>query len=223
MECFDVSTIEVNSIVKFINSDKTLFDGQVKIIANNCLGIKINVNQNKVRQLNKDEVIEIIIIQKKELIKCRSIVLGNKINDLEQFVIINEPKPIFITERRKFERLPIVMDIEYSPLSLEKDYDSLSNVNPKYFRLFKKAYTVDISAGGVNTVILKDENIGKFALVSLVLKNEKITSLCSKVRVDVIKDSKYNNIALEFFDIKEEHRQLILDFVSYKLKENSCK
>lgn len=218
MESFDINKIEINSAIKFINADKTLFDGEVKLIANNCLGITVSVNQESVRQLNKGEIVQLIIIQKNELIKCCATVLGNRINDLEQYVVITEPKPILITERRKFQRLPLVMDIEYSVLALEEDYAALNDVNPKYYRFFKKTYTVDISAGGINIVILKKDKIGKYVLISFDIKNKKIVSLCRKVRIDTLKDSRYNNIAFEYSDIKDEDRQLILDYVTEKMK-----
>ena len=70
-------------------------------------------------------------------------------------------------------------------------------------------------------VILKSELNSKFALVNLAIKNEKVTILCKKVRVDAMNDNNHNKVAYEYADITEKHRQLIFDFVSQKSEETN--
>lgn len=221
MGIIDINTIKENDIVKFITPNKTLFDGTIKKVSDNYLGIKIDTRQNTFIRLNKDQSIKLILVHERQATKCTSVILGCNQSDFEQAIIISIPEIILGIDRREFERLPIVMDIEYSPLPFQANYQSLKNVEAKYFRSLKKTYTVDISAGGVYFIVSKNEIDSKFALVSLSLRNEKIITLCEKIRTDNINDSKHNRVAFKYNDIKVHHRQLILDFISEKSKENN--
>lgn len=220
MEIIDLNSININDMVKFVTPNKTLVDGIVKKVSNDFLGIRINIRQDDFIIFSKGQSIELILIRERQAIKCGSIVLGCTQNDFEQIVLISIPKIILIIDRREFTRLPIVMDIEYSPLPDEMQYHNLNSVQARYFRSFKKAYTVNISAGGVYFIVSKSDTNNKFALVSLSLKNEKITALCEKIRTDHADDSKHLKVAYKYDDINPNHRQLILDFVSEKSKEN---
>lgn len=219
MEFVNVNTLKENDVIKFINPNRTLFDGRVKKISNDFLGIVIYTNQATYMELSKDQSIQLILVYNHKAIKCASIILGSKQNGFEQAIIISIPKIILGIERREFERIPIVMEIDYSPLPDESNYEKLSAVEQRYFRCFRKTYTVDISAGGVNLIILKDDIATNFALLSISLKDENIITLCKKVRTDSMSDNKYNKIAFMYNDIQHYHRQLILDFVSEKSKE----
>lgn len=111
------------------------------------------------------------------------------------------------------------MDVEYSKLPEALEYEKLSMVHPVYFRQYKKTYTVDISAGGVNIVTSIREKDSKFILLAFAISDEKITTLCSMVRSESMDDGKYKKMAYKFVDIEKQHRQLILDYVNTKSKE----
>lgn len=220
MGLIDVSIINENDMIKFITPNKTLFEGKVKKVSENCLGLTIDVRQENFVRLSKDQQVKLILVHARQAIKCASIVIGTSQSDFEQAVLITIPKFILAIDRREFERLPIVIDIEYSILPSETSYLKLNNVESRYLRAFRKTYTVDISAGGVYFIVPKNEIDTKFAVVSLSLRNEKIMALCEKVRLDYTNDSRHNRIAFKYNDIKTQHRQLILDFVSEKIKDN---
>lgn len=218
MQCIDLSFIKVNDIFKFINSDKTLFDGIVKKVFDNCIGIVINTKQEKYKNFNKGQFIEFIVIHENEAIRCMSTVLGCKQDGIELSIIISIPKFISGIERREFKRLPIIMDIEYSPLPDGRSYDCLKDVEAMYFRCLKRTYTIDISGGGICFMVSKDDLPLKFSLVTFTLKNDKITTICKEIRTENTNDFKYNKIGFEYYYIEKQQRQLILDFVSQKSK-----
>ncbi|MGH4117530.1 flagellar brake protein [Clostridium sp.] len=221
MDTIVVENIRQNDIVKFINSNKSLVDGQIIKVSNDCLGIKIDIRQNTYIELVQNQLIELILVYENEALRCSSVVLGSKKIINGQVIIISLPQLILRIQRREFERLPIIMDIEYSLLPEgDINYKSLSSVERRYFKSFKKTYTIDISAGGVNIVVPKNEIDSKFALVTLLLRNEKIITLCSKIRLDSMDDYNYNKVVFKYEDIKKQDRQLILDFVSAKSKKN---
>ena len=127
----NVNTINENDIVKFITPNKTLVDGIIKKVSFDCLGITINTGQDEFILLNKGESIELIFIHERQATKCVSTILGCTRNDFEQAVILSIPNIILSIDRREFERLPIVMDIEYSILPNEIHYSNLNNVESK--------------------------------------------------------------------------------------------
>jgi c-di-GMP-binding flagellar brake protein YcgR len=220
MDLIDVENIKENDIIKLINPNKTLAVAVIKKVSNDCLGITINVKQDTYVDLYTKQVIELILIYGNEAMRCSSVILGIKQNGFEQVIIITIPELIFRIQRRKFERVATVLDIEYSTLpDIGMEYKNLSNVEQRYFRCFRSSYTLDISAGGIQIVIPKEEINSKFALVNLLIKDEKIIILCRKMRSDAMNDFKHNRVAFKYEDIKEQHRQLICDFVSEKTKE----
>lgn len=220
MDIIDVNNIKENDMIKFITPNKKLVDGTIKKISKDFLGVTINTRQDSYLILSKNQPINLILANDQKAIKCTSVILGCTQNDFEQAVIISIPKIILGIDRREYTRLPIIMDIEYSPLPFEATYDKVSKVEPKFFRYFRKTYTVNISGGGVYFVVPKSEIDSKLALISLSLRDEKIVSLCEKVRADNADDMKHQRVAYKFNDIKTNHRQLILDFISEKSKEN---
>lgn len=221
MDIIDINIVKENHAVKFITPNKTLINGLIRKVSKDYLGVTINTKQESFMMLHKGQSIELILVHERQALKCTSTILGSTQNDFEQAVVISIPKVIFSIDRREFQRFPIVMDMGYSILPQDTHYKDLNSVESKYFRTFKKTYTVNISAGGIYFIVSKDEIDSKFVLVSLSLKNENIVTLCEKVRVDEADDSKHNKVAYKYNDIKAQHRQLILDFVSEKSKEMS--
>ena len=94
MEFINVNNIKENDIVKFINPNRTLFDGKVRRVTNECIGITINTKQDTYIELNKDDFIQLIFVHKHEALKCTSIILGSKQNGIEQVILISLPKLI---------------------------------------------------------------------------------------------------------------------------------
>jgi c-di-GMP-binding flagellar brake protein YcgR len=220
MDIIDVKAIKENDIVKFINPNKTMIDGQIKKVSNDFLGITINIRQSTYIELKKDQFIELILVYGHEAIRCSSIILGSKQSGIEQVILISIPKLILRIQRREFQRVAVVMDIEYSPLpDVAEDYKNLSSIERRYFRSFRRAHTIDISAGGVQIAIPRNEIDSKFALISLLVRDEKVIILGRKIRTDHMHDSKHNKVAFTYDDVTEKHRQLIFDFVSEKCKE----
>ncbi|MFW2487432.1 pilus assembly protein PilZ [Clostridium chromiireducens] len=219
MEFINVNSIQENGIVKFITPNKTLFDGVIRKISSEYLGISINIKQKEFIRLNKNESAEFIIVYEHKAVRCSSVILGCSQNDFEQSVIISIPKPIVFIERREFERLSVVLDIEYSPFPLGVKYKDLHNVEDHYFTTLKKTYTVNISGGGVCILVPKDEIDFKYGLISIPLKDEKIVALCEKLRSEPFNNPQYDRLVYKFNDIKPKHRQLIIDFISEKFKE----
>ncbi|MBU3161568.1 PilZ domain-containing protein [Clostridium frigoris] len=215
----DIVGINENDVVKLINSNKSLVNGKVVKISHDYLGIKINNKQDAHIELKKGESIELIFIYSHEAMRCSSGILGVQKKGNEQYIIISTPVLIYKIERRKFERVSVILEAEYSPLYDDEDYKELKDVDTRYFRFFRKTYTVNISAGGVCIVIPKSELNSKFALVNLTIKNETITILCTNVRVTAMNDNTHNKVDYEYKDITEKHRQLILDFVAQKSKQ----
>lgn len=222
MGIIDINTININDVIKFVTPAKALVDGIIKNVSTDYLGITINTRQDTFLVLSQGQSIELILVHERQALKCTSTVLGCTQNDFEQAIIISIPKIILGIDRRDFKRLPIVMDIEYSPLPSELSFQNLNHVKPRYFRAFKKAYTINISAGGVYFIVPKNEENNNLALVSFSLKNEKIVALCEKIRTDPADDSKHYKVAYKYIDIKTHHRQLILDFISEKSKESNA-
>lgn len=206
--------INNDSIIKIIVDDKELVDCNVKLIDESYLGISLPKKQ----RLEGINTIQLVLVEDSKLLKCKSNVLGSKISNFEQLFLISIPEIIMEIERRKFQRIPLVTTVEYSFLPDDTIYHSLIEVTPVHYRLLKKSFTVDISAGGISIIVPKTETVGKFVLLTLQIKFEKIITLCRTVRAVPTEDKINSNVAFEYIDIKPRQRQLILDFVNEKCK-----
>lgn len=107
--------------------------------------IKINIKQITFIELYKNQVIEIILIYNEEAIRCSSVILGSKQSGIEQIIIISIPKLILRIQRRKFERLSIALNLEYALLPNGGYYKKIDDIDRKYFRYFRSAYTIHVS------------------------------------------------------------------------------
>jgi c-di-GMP-binding flagellar brake protein YcgR len=217
MNFLDISKLFENDIAKLINADRALFDGELKKVDDSCLGIAIKTNQKNYTILHTEQIIELIIAYEKEAFRCRAKIIGSKFTDSDQYILITKPEIILQIKRRDFERLPIVLEVKYAFLPPDTEYKKLSDIRNPHFRRFEKAYTIDISAGGIYIAASKMKSESNYALIVFTMDDTEIISLCYKLRTVPSSDGWHENIAFKYLDIPNEHRELIDQFVHKKL------
>ncbi|MDP4089085.1 MAG: PilZ domain-containing protein [Bacillota bacterium] len=219
MDLLDVSIVREGDPVNFINFNRTIFLGVMKKVYKGCLAVAVEIHQENYRRIGEKEFVEFILAFKQKAYRCMAQVVGNASSGGLQILLLNSPKIVASLERRQFRRLQTIMDIDYCFLPISSRYESLSKIEHLWFKKLKRSFTVDISAGGVCLITYEDNVIEQQAIVSMNIKEQQVTTLCSVVRIESAGDNKNQKTALKYIDADRKHIQLIDSFVLEKAKE----
>ncbi len=134
-------------------------------------------------------------------------VLGRKKGELPLVQLRKPPEDLFVKiQRRQFVRVDASVDVAIHPMKFE-------------FQPFL-AVTDDISAGGAAVMVHKRINLIPSTHIqvwlSLPLKSGEIHYLqikCKIIRVIEVDDSKFNRVSIQFEDLSQSDRQLVIRFV----------
>lgn len=117
-------------------------------------------------------------------------------------------------QMREFVRVPVTIKVQYAPPH-EKDTAVL-----------KKAYTVDISGGGMKVAVKEPINKGTMVLLTFTLnikakkKQQEFKLPAQAVRCQLVdEDTKVYHVGFKFLDIKPPQQDLIMAYVFERMVE----
>lgn len=216
MDMINIKSLGINRKLQIINKDNTFFEAVIKILYDDFFIVQIQNDQPNCRLIKVEETIDFLLIYDDQAFRCSSKVLQNKVGDNFQSMLLTVPTVVKRIERRQFTRLNIVLPIEYSFITDDKDYKHIKAVPSIYLRKLKKTYTIDISGGGANIITYESLDNCKNVLLSLRLA-EEMKMICSIVRVEHDETNRNFRTALKFEYIEDSHRALIIDYVNKKI------
>ena len=214
--------IETNKLfegqkVQFIKN-ANFIEGTIVKIYDECFAVNIIIESNNYLNIKLEEVADYLLAYKDMAYRCNSKILGCKIGDKTELLLMDMPNILNGIERRQYPRVKVIMDIEYCFISDNVKCDKLEDIPRGYIKKMKKSFTVDLSANGIKLITYDEEISSKQALVSLFIK-EQINILCSVVRVDYDEASKTYQTAMQFKDLNNNKWQYINKFVHEKLQK----
>ncbi|WP_238457704.1 flagellar brake protein [Desulforamulus ferrireducens] len=131
--------------------------------------------------------------------------------------VFKHPRPEDITriQMREFARVPVLMDIFFAP-------PPAKNEEP----VFQKAYSVDLSGGGIKIALKEPVKTGTILLVKFDLyirakkRQEEFRLLAKTVRCQLADDeAKVYHASLQFLDIRPAQQDLLMAFVFERMVE----
>lgn len=212
MDVIDVSSFYSKQELEFINSEKKLFKGSVLTIIKNYIAVNISILEENYTQLLIDQKVEFLAVFGRTALRCSAIVRDSRFENGNNLIILDAPKIIKKIERREYERAYVNIDVDYNFLPPDFIHNSLKSVPYYYLKKMKQSKTIDISGSGIYLKMPESAPIGTFCAVSFYISN-KITALCSVVRIDRGLDVNSHNIAFKIEDIEEPSRIEIVNFV----------
>jgi c-di-GMP-binding flagellar brake protein YcgR len=218
-----LSTNEIGSfiddtIIQFINNDKTFFAGVVKNHQGNYLSVTININQDNYHLLNQSDEIQFVYIIGDSVIRYSTKVIGGRLSDQFQFVLLSIPVFINKIERRKHPRVPANFEVEFYFFNEDERLLLINQVPDSYYRRLRNTTSLDISGGGLSLLTdEKNERVNQ-AIIKMKFIEREIIALCSVIRFEKLEDGKGKKAALEFVHITNEDKKEILNYVNEKLK-----
>ena len=211
MKNFKINNLKINKQIQFMN-DKMFFGGKIIKVEDKFLGVTINLHDN-FKIFNVNEIANFFIVFEEEAYWCNSTVIGCKLNDYSQLIILEQPKVINKIERRKSPRIPTILDVEYC--FLPDNIDGLGKVTQGYQRMKKKTFSIDISVGGIALITYEKIESGKLVFLSFKIK-ENIVAVCSVVRSESNERDGNFKTALKFVDIDVNHQNFINEYINKK-------
>lgn len=215
MKKLSKDNLSVGEKVHFIINNKNFFEGHVTNLYENCFAVSVFTGQDMYRPIDANQKIRFIIVNRNQAHTCLSNVLGCKLGDEFEIVLLSHPDVENTIERRQYPRAQVIMAAEYCILPAE--YELLSDIPPAYHRQMKKTFTVDISGNGIKLITYEDKEDYENALISLVIE-EEIKMLCSVARKEFDKTNGKSKTAFQFKDIDKEKWKILDKFVTEKLK-----
>lgn len=209
--------LSIGEEVHFIIDNKNFFEGTVTNLYENCFAVSVSTGQDMYKPIESKQKIRFIVVSRNEAHTCSADVLGCKLGDAYEIVLLSFPEIENSIERRQYPRAQVVMAAEYCMLPLGVEYKAITEVPAAYYRRMKKTFTVDISGNGIKIITYEDESDSENALISLFI-DEEIRILCSVVRREFDEASGKAKTAFQFKDIDKEKWKLLDKFVNDKLK-----
>lgn len=211
--------LSINQKIEIIE-DNTTYKSNIQDINEDYIMIGMPISGSRYYMMHSGTIIEFYVCSDKEVIKCRSVVLGKQKEKNLQLAIISIPEVIEKVQRREFFRLPIVMELKYYALPEDSTYIDLKGVPSGYFKRLEKTLSIDISGGGMMVITKAHLQAGRHILISLMIP-EEINLLCTVVRCEYNNIDKNYRTALRYEKIDERIRDKIIKFIFSKLREQS--
>jgi c-di-GMP-binding flagellar brake protein YcgR len=211
--------LSINEKLEILDNNST-YRSTIQDVKDGEFLIDMPYSGSKYYTMHVGSLIEFFICTEKDVVKCKSIVLGKSIENNVQLIILSNPQVVERVQRREFFRLPISMEARYYLLPENGRYLDLSDVPSGYFKRMEKIYTVDISGGGIKIAAKQDGKHGQRAIIAISLP-EEINILCSVIRSESYDNGKSYRIALSFENLDERLRDKVIRFIFNKLREQS--
>ncbi|MBV7272236.1 PilZ domain-containing protein [Clostridiaceae bacterium UIB06] len=209
--------LSIGEEIHFVINNKNFFEGTVTNLYENCFAVSISTRQDMYKPIEAKQKIRFILVSRNEAHTCSSDVLGCKLGDAYEIVLLSFPEIENSIERRKYPRVQVVMAAEYCMLPLGIEYKTISEVPAAYYRKMKKTFTVDISGNGIKIITYEDGNDSESAVLSLFI-DEEIRILCSVIRREFDEVTKKAKTAFQFKDIDKVKWKILDKFVNDKLR-----
>jgi c-di-GMP-binding flagellar brake protein YcgR len=147
-------------------------------------------------------------------------VLGAKKEDGLILYVLKKPKKVKKTERRGYVRVKAAVLVEYEEIDRENIND-YKKVVPH-----KKAYTLDISGGGIQIVLPETILMETFLVINLPLDFDgrdtvlKVLGQVVRLEKEKIKNKLCYKIGIRFVEIMERERDLIIQYIFKLMRKN---
>lgn len=219
MEHIQISNLATREKIQFINNGN-FFEGTITEIQEKVFAVVVTTKQVNFFPLIVGNEIEFIVTTTHIAYKCVSTIIGTKITDQLQLVLLSPPMVLTKIERRKHPRVTLIREIKYCNLPDSLINATVDEVPYTYNLNMKKTFTVDISAGGISLITFNHKTDKDIIYINLLLE-ENIRAICSVVRSDYDEATHNYRTGLEFKHINKYQWKLINSYVDEKINSKS--
>lgn len=211
--------LKINEKIEIIENNIS-YKSIIQDVSDKQILIDMPTSDNKYYVMHVGTVLEFFVSTPSEIIKCRSSVIGRKVENNVQMAVLEFPMVIGRIQRREYFRLSITMSASYKLLPEGIVLTNTNDVKVRYSDRMSKSITIDLSGGGARIVVKEDITQGRMILLSINIP-EEVNVICKVIRVEKDEVDKNYKVALRFENIDERTRDKIISFLFKKLREQS--
>lgn len=202
-------SFQINKKLEIICEDGAIAKSVIQEVDEDLIYIGIPMYGGLYYPLKQGDLIEGYYSDDKgNIYKFKTAVIGRKYDKIP-LIIINKPTDISKVQRRRYVRVEYVTEISYAVVN---NYSENAK-NKVLLEEFIKAYSVDISGGGMRAKLSSQLKLGDYVMVSLPIENQELVICCKVVRVQRDEESKMFICGLAFEDIDARVREKIIEFI----------
>lgn len=202
-----------NKVIQLLHESRSCA-GQIAKIYKNCILVRVDFYEHFIFPINKE--VETVILQGRELLLCKSLVLGTKHQNDYIYLVLSPPEIVRTIDRRMYHRTLINLKVSYAAFGNNIYYNAIQEVPTQVLanNKYKAGIITDISGGGIMLQCQENLDIGNQVIVSMNIKS--CISLLSRItRKEVISDpdTTVYLYGIYFDIITEREREKIIEFV----------
>lgn len=213
--------------IKFIINNKLeiswndgYYKSNIENVENDIISISIPIKEGQYIPLRVGEMIEVIYYYESDIYKFYSKVVKRKI-DVIPLIQIAYPEEVFMVQRRRFVRVPIICNVVYSKIATKENGREIKVSKDKISDL--KGIMVDLSGGGMRIKLQETLGMGDLIQVRMPI-GEDVLSLKGKVvRVEFDDENKLYMCGINFVDLDEKVRDKLIRFIFQVMREQMRK
>ncbi len=211
------SKIEVFSVDNELIGNSTLMD-----FNDNALFISAPMLNGIVRNLKQGSELKIVYYTKKKIYGFYSVIISEVIDNIVLYGI-DTPKEFSVVQRRKFVRVPVILEMKYLALEQNETFSSdlimYEDIERHYGKRIKNCMAVDLCGEGVGMVVKEELKMNDRLII--VIENSQINVVVvGKVRrKERLKNSEYSyRLGVQFIDIGNVVKEKIIQYVFKKMR-----
>jgi len=209
-------SFKINSRVEIIYED-TYYNCDIQDVKNNLIAISVPIKDNQYLPLRKGERIEVIYYDENCIYKFPSSVVERTRSNIP-LIWLNQPKTYKKIQRRKYVRVPVLIDVRFALISKDFKFDKSKLTTMK----FEKGTLLDISGGG--TKLRTSLDIKKGDCFAIILPIQEGSMLVKGEVMRITNDEMNNKLCgLGFFDLRIMEEDKIVKYVFAIMREQMKK
>ncbi|MBN2259006.1 MAG: PilZ domain-containing protein [Clostridiales bacterium] len=186
------------------------------------LYITVPMINGMIRNLKPGREIKIVYYTKQKIYGFYSVIKSEIIDNVILYKI-DIPQNFHVVQRRKFVRIPVILDIKYVTLSSDElvssDLTLYEDIERIYGKRINKCMAVDLSGEGMAMVVKEELSIGTRMII--VVENSQINVVVSGSvrRREKLQNSEYDyKIGIQFIDISGAIKEKIIQYIFKKMR-----
>lgn len=199
----------INSKVE-ISWNDGYYKSNIENVDDNDIYISIPIKDGQYIPLRRGEQVEVIYYYNNDIYKFYTVVRDRKVDQIP-LILLAHPKEVFKIQRRKFVRVPIVCNIEYSKLENQSNAKLL------------KAMMIDLSGGGMRIKLNEEISLGNKIVAYIPVSKEQLILKGEVVRIEKDEDRKRNLCGVNFLELDERNREKLIRFIFQIMREQMKK
>ena len=215
---------ELKDKIEVFSSDNEFIGNSILMnYTDDALFISVPISNGIFKSLKQYRKIKIVYYSKKKIYGFNSLIIGDVMDNIHLYKI-NTPKEYHIIQRRKYVRVPMILEIKYLVLEYNEhfslDLTLLEDVERYYSERIINCVAIDLSGEGIGIVVKENLRINDRMIIVVENSQINVTVIGKVTRKEKLKNKGYSyRIGIQFVDIENVIKEKIIQYVFKKMRK----